>query len=62
MKVAAVQHDIVWEDSNATRKLVAPMIAAAKAGGARLICLTEMFATGFSMRPERIARRRRWAE
>jgi predicted amidohydrolase len=55
MKVAAVQHDIVWEDSSATRKQVAPMIAAAKAGGARLICLTEMFATGFSMRPERIA-------
>jgi predicted amidohydrolase len=55
MKVAAVQHDIAWEDANATRKQVAPMIAAAAAGGARLICLTEMYATGFSMRPERIA-------
>ena len=31
------------------------MIAAAAAAGARLICLTEMYATGFSMRPERIA-------
>ena len=30
------------------------MIAAA-AAGARLICLTEMYATGFSMHPERIA-------
>src|SRR6195952_4845977 len=30
------------------------MIAAA-AGGAGLICLTEMYATGFSMHPERIA-------
>ena len=55
MKVAAVQHDIVWEDAPATRKLVEPMIAAAAAGGARLICLTEMYATGFSMHPERIA-------
>jgi predicted amidohydrolase len=55
MKIAAVQHDIVWEDPASTRKLVEPMIAAAAAGGARLICLTEMYATGFSMRPERIA-------
>ncbi len=55
MKVAAVQHDIVWEDAAATRKQVAPMIAQAAAGGARLICLAEMYATGFSMHPERIA-------
>jgi predicted amidohydrolase len=55
MKVAAVQHDIVWQDPAATRKLVEPMIAAAAAGGARLICLTEMYATGVSMHPERIA-------
>jgi predicted amidohydrolase len=55
MKVAAVQHDISWEDAPATRKAVEPMIASAAAGGARLICLSEMFATGFSMRPERIA-------
>jgi predicted amidohydrolase len=55
MKVAAIQHDIIWEDPGATNKLIAPMIAAAAAGGARLICLTEMFATGFSMHPERIA-------
>jgi predicted amidohydrolase len=55
MKIAAVQHDIVWEDAASTRKLVEPMIAAAAAGGARLICLTEMYATGFSMHPERIA-------
>jgi predicted amidohydrolase len=55
MKVAAVQHDIVWEDPTATRERVAPLIARAAADGARLIGLTEMFATGFSMRPERIA-------
>src|ERR1700760_1000738 len=55
MKIAAIQHDIVWEDAAATRALVAPMIATAAAGGAGLICLTEMYATGFSMHPERIA-------
>ena len=55
MKVAAVQHDIVWEDAERTRKNVAPLIAQAAATGARLIVLTEMFATGFSMQPKRIA-------
>ncbi len=55
MKVGAVQHDIVWEDAAATRKNVEPMIAAAVTAGARLVSLTEMYATGFSMRPERRA-------
>jgi predicted amidohydrolase len=55
MKVAAVQHDIVWEDADATRARVQPMIAEAASAGARLIVLPEMFATGFSMQPERIA-------
>jgi predicted amidohydrolase len=55
MKVAVVQHDIVWEDAPSTHEHVTPMIAKAAAEGARLIVLSEMFATGFSMRPERIA-------
>jgi predicted amidohydrolase len=55
VRVAAIQHDIVWEDAEATRALVTPMIAEAAAAGARLIVLSEMFATGFSMRPDRIA-------
>ena len=55
MKVAIVQHDIVWEDAAATHAHVTPMIAKAAADGARLVVLSEMFATGFSMRPERIA-------
>lgn len=55
MKIAAIQHDIVWEDAAATRRHVAPLIAEAAASGARLVALTEMFATGFSMYPERIA-------
>jgi len=55
VKVAAIQHDITWEDAAATREHVRPMIAQAAQAGARLIVLTEMFATGFTMYPERIA-------
>jgi predicted amidohydrolase len=55
VRVAAVQHDIVWEDAPATRAHVRPMIAKAAADGARLIVLSEMYATGFSMNPERVA-------
>jgi predicted amidohydrolase len=54
LKVAAVQHDIVWEDAVATRERVRPLIEQAADAGARLIVLPEMFATGFSMRPDRI--------
>jgi omega-amidase len=55
MKVAAVQHEIFWEEPERTRALVTPMIAQAAAAGAGLVVLSEMYATGFSMRPERIA-------
>ena len=55
MKVAAVQHDIVWEDPDANFVHLEPMVAAAADQGARLVVLTEMFATGFSMAAERIA-------
>lgn len=55
MKIAAVQHDIVWEDGPATRARITPLIDQAAAAGARLIVLTEMYATGFSMSPERVA-------
>jgi len=55
MKVAAIQHDITWENAAATREHVRPLIAQAAQAGARLIVLTEMFATGFTMYPERIA-------
>jgi len=55
MRVAAIQHDIVWEQPEQTREHVRPLIAKAAADGARLIVLAEMFATGFSMQPERIA-------
>jgi predicted amidohydrolase len=49
MRVAAIQHDIVWEDPKANFEALAPRVAGAAAAGARLVVLTEMFATGFSM-------------
>jgi predicted amidohydrolase len=59
VKVAAVQHDIVWEDREANFALLAPMIAAAaqrgEGDGARLVVLSEMFSTGFSMSTDLIA-------
>jgi predicted amidohydrolase len=55
MRIAAIQHDIAWEDAPTTRKHVGPMIEQAVSAGARLIVLPEMFATGFSMSPERTA-------
>jgi len=55
VKVAAIQHDIVWEHPPANFAHLAPMIATAAAGGARLAVLTEMYSTGFSMAAERIA-------
>jgi len=55
VKVAAVQHDIVWEDRDANFERLAPMIAAAAAQGARLVVLSEMFSTGFSMATDVLA-------
>ena len=55
MKVAVVQHDIVWEDKAANFARLAPMVEAAAATGARLVVLTETFSTGFSMRTDMTA-------
>jgi predicted amidohydrolase len=52
MRVAAIQHDIVWEDPKANFAALAPRISGAAAAGARLVVLTEMYATGFSMRTQ----------
>jgi predicted amidohydrolase len=55
VKVAVVQHDIVWEDKDANFARLAPQVAAAAEAGARLVVLTETFSTGFSMRVDRTA-------
>ncbi len=55
MIVAGIQHDIVWERPAENFARLAPMIERAVAAGARLVVLTEMYATGFSMKTDRIA-------
>jgi predicted amidohydrolase len=47
LRVAAVQHDIVWNDPEANYEHLAPMISGAVASGAGLVLLTETFPTGF---------------
>lgn len=55
MRFAIVQHAPVWEDAAATRSALLPTVAGAAAAGARVVVLSEMFATGFSMAVERTA-------
>lgn len=49
LRVAVIQHDIVWESRDESLAHLEPKIASAAAAGARLIVLSEMFAVGFSM-------------
>lgn len=49
MRVAGIQFDISWEDPAESFRLVTPLLRQAVDGGARLVALPEMFATGFSM-------------
>ena len=51
MRIAAVQHDIVWEDRAANFARLATWVGRAAGAGAELVLLTETFSTGFSMTP-----------
>ncbi|MGE0304417.1 MAG: carbon-nitrogen family hydrolase [Acidimicrobiia bacterium] len=51
MRIAAIQHDIVWEDREANFERCAGLIARAAGTGAELALLAETFSTGFSMTP-----------
>jgi predicted amidohydrolase len=51
VRIAAVQHDIVWEDRDANFDRLAPQVRRAVGAGAELVLLTETFSTGFSMTP-----------
>ena len=55
MRIALVQMDLAWEDAAENRRRAAKHLDAARAAGARLAVLPEMFATGFSMDPARVA-------
>jgi predicted amidohydrolase len=49
LRIAAIQHDIIWEDSAANFARLTPQIERAVSAGGRLLVLTEMFSTGFTM-------------
>ncbi len=55
MKVALLQTDIAWENAPENHRRAARMLLQARAAGARLAILPEMFSTGFSMDSGRIA-------
>jgi predicted amidohydrolase len=55
VKVALVQHDVVFEDPAASCGHLAPLVEGAARRDAQLVVLTEMFATGFSMAAERVS-------
>ncbi|MCO7221114.1 nitrilase-related carbon-nitrogen hydrolase [Klenkia sp. PcliD-1-E] len=50
MRVAVVQHDIVWEDRAANHARLAGLVDRAVGAGGELVLLSETFSTGFSMR------------
>ncbi len=47
LRIAGIQHDIVWNDRDANYARLAPMITAAAGSGAGLVLCTETFSTGF---------------
>jgi predicted amidohydrolase len=47
VRIAAIQHDIVWGDRRANFARLAPMVRAAAGSGAQIALLTETFSTGF---------------
>lgn len=49
LRTAAIQHDIVWEDPIANMAHLRPRIEAAADDGARLIVISEMWSTAFTM-------------
>ena len=55
MKIAAIQHDITWQNGLATTESLRLRIKQSAEAGARIVILTEMFATGFSMDTEAVS-------
>ncbi len=55
LRVAAVQHDIVWEDPETNFQKLRPQITEAANKGGQLVVLSEMFSTGFTMNSAKCA-------
>ena len=56
LRISLVQSPIVWEDRSANLSAYEKRLASV-AGKTELVVLPEMFTTGFSMAPERLADR-----
>ena len=57
LRVAALQHDIVWLDRDANYARLTPMVERAVGAGAELVLLTETFPTGFTFETPGIGER-----
>jgi predicted amidohydrolase len=57
VRIAALQHDIVWCDRDANFERLAPQVRGAVASGAELVVLTETFSTGFAVDDDQLAER-----
>ncbi len=55
MRFAAIQADIAWESPTENFRRLRPLIASAAASATRVVVLSEMFATGFSMNIEAVS-------
>jgi predicted amidohydrolase len=55
MRIAAVQHDIVWCDRDSNFERLASRVAEAATNGANLVLFTETFSTGFAVEDDRFA-------
>ena len=55
LRVAALQHDIIWEDPDSNFQRLASQVESAVAAGGQLVVLSEMFSTGFTMNSEKCA-------
>jgi predicted amidohydrolase len=55
MKIALLQMDLAWEQAGENHRRAERLLERAAAQGARLALLPEMFSTGFSMEPQRVA-------
>jgi omega-amidase len=55
MRITTVQTQLVWEDKNANYQHIENLLSGIKRGDTDVIVLPEMFSTGFSMQPERLA-------
>ena len=43
MKIAAIQHDVIWENPSANHENLAPMVTQAAKERAELVVLSEMY-------------------